>query len=99
MGGSIGLSHTEVVYYSNLSKALRIVGKSKPLPNQTITVSQRLPDRQRSLIVPALASKAGTVAGENLLKRFSKGNPVFVAADHAEYEGTEKLIEGVVWGW
>jgi ABC-type phosphate/phosphonate transport system substrate-binding protein len=80
-------------------QALRIVGKSKPLPNQTITVSRRLSDRQRSLIVSALTSKAGAVAGGNLLKRFSKRNPVFIAAEYAEYEGSEKLIEDVVWGW
>lgn len=78
---------------------LRIIAQSKPVPNQAITVSQRISEAQRSKIISALTSEQGTKAAEGLLKRFSKRQPTLLEANADEYKGAETLLEGVVWGW
>ena len=77
---------------------LKIVAKTKSLPNQTITISNRL-EKNAKKIADFMVSKEGAVAAKGLLSRYSKNAPYFQATDISRYQGIEDLLEGVVWGW
>ena len=80
-------------------QTIKIIFKSKPLPNQTFTVSKRISQKKRDLIAYALTSFQGREFGDKLLSRFSKTAKYFVATDIKDYQSLELLLEGVVWGW
>ena len=77
---------------------IKILMKTKPLPNQTITVSARLKDNA-SKIANFIMSRDGAIAADNILSRYSKKNKHFEKASVQEYSGIEELLEGVVFGW
>lgn len=89
-------------YYDNLPAAekvgLKIIAKTKSLPNQTITISKRLEKNARQ-IAEFMVSKEGAIAAQGLLSRYSHSAPYFEATSRDRYEGIEDLLEGVVWGW
>ncbi|MDH5327567.1 MAG: phosphate/phosphite/phosphonate ABC transporter substrate-binding protein [Gammaproteobacteria bacterium] len=77
---------------------IRILKKTRPLPNQTLTISHRLKEQTHKL-ADFLVSKEGAVAAQNLLSRYSKKARYFQQTKTADYAGIERLLEGVVWGW
>jgi len=77
---------------------IKILMKTKPMPNQTITVSTRLKDNANK-IAKFMVSRDGAIAAENLLSRYSKKNKYFEKTSAKEYSGIEDLLEGVVFGW
>jgi len=77
---------------------LKIIFKTHPLPNQTLTVSTRLKD-SASKITNFMLSKDGAIAADGILTRFSKKQKHFEKASVAQYNGIEDLLEGVVFGW
>ena len=77
---------------------LKILLKTRPLPNQTLTVSTRLKD-SASKIANFMLSKDGAIAADGILSRFSKKQKHFEKASVAKYNGIEDLLEGVVFGW
>ena len=77
---------------------LKILMKTKPLPNQTITVSTRLKENAGK-IANFMTSNDGAKAAENLLTRYSKKNKYFEKTSIKNYNGIEDLLEGVVFGW
>jgi ABC-type phosphate/phosphonate transport system substrate-binding protein len=85
------LSHNE-------QTGVKIIGRTKSLPNQTITVSQRL-EANAAQIADFMISKQGAIAAQNLLSRYSKKAPYFETTSSERYQGIEDLLEGVVWGW
>ncbi len=80
-------------------KNLNILYTSTPLPNQTVTVSKRVDATMRKKIEQGLLASTGNQSSLVLLKRYSKTNPTFVMAEPAGYDGAEKYLEGIVWGW
>lgn len=78
--------------------SLKIISKTKSLPNQTITISQRLEKNARQ-IADFIVSKEGAIATKPLLNRYSKNAPYFEPTTNDRYQGIEDLLEGVVWGW
>lgn len=88
--------------YNSLSKAekrlVKIIVTSDPLPNQTITVSNRLHDKLK-MMTESLMSPAGQRSAKKLLKRFSKKQKTFFVAKAYEYKNLENLLTGIVWGW
>jgi ABC-type phosphate/phosphonate transport system substrate-binding protein len=88
--------------YENLSdpeKAnLKIIAKTKSLPNQTITISHRL-EKNAQQIADFMVSQEGAIAAQGLLSRYSRSAPYFEITSTDRYEGIEDLLEGVVWGW
>lgn len=78
---------------------IKIIEKSTPWPNQTISVTQKIGKADRAKIVKFLTSKQGKTAAGKLLGRFSKKKPYFIPAKIKEYRDLELLLEGVVWGW
>ena len=80
-------------------KALRVLYKISPMPNQTITVSPRISRDERDAMITALQSSAGANAADNILQRFSKNAKKFVRSDATDYTELSQLLEGVVFGW
>ena len=79
-------------------QSLKIVIKTRSLPNQTVTVSQRL-QNNAAQIAGFFTSQDGSLTADKLLARFSKNNKQFQTANVNKYAGAEDILEGVVWGW
>ena len=79
-------------------KNIIVITASKPIPNQTITISPRL-HAKKELISRGLVSAEGKKAAANMLKRFggNQGNLKRVRTN--EFENLDNLLTGVVWGW
>jgi len=78
---------------------LKVVAKSNPYPNQTITAGTRLNPSQIQLMQTSLTSPEGTKASQKLLEIYSKNKRVFEVANTSQYDGIEKMLEDEVWGW
>lgn len=79
-------------------KNITVITASKPIPNQTITISPRL-HAKKELISRKLVSKEGKQAAANMLKRFSGEQGNLTQVSTTEFENLDKLLTGVVWGW
>lgn len=79
-------------------KRLKIIAKTRALPNQTITVSDRLKKNAMKL-ERFFVSREGAMISDGILKRYSKKKKYFEAAQVKEYKGAESILENVVWGW
>jgi len=78
----------------------KIIFSSKPLPNQGISVSKRLSERDMSLIIQSLTLGDGVKIALPTVKRFGgKKAKSFVPAKEDEYRGHNTLLEGVIFGW
>lgn len=89
------------LYYALNAKdksKVKIIVKTKPMPNQTITVSKRLAKKVGTLS-KSLTSAEGARSSQKLLARFSKNKKAFKSANVREYKNIENLLTGVVWGW
>jgi len=79
-------------------KQLKVVAKTRTLPNQTISVSQRL-QKQANAIADFLVSKDGAITANNLLTRYSGRKKQFIKANPQKFVDAADILEGVVWGW
>ena len=80
--------------------SMKILFHSRPLPNQGISVSQRLSPGAKSKIRESLTIGSGVKATAGILKRFGgKKAKSFIPADRREYDGHNDLLEGVIFGW
>jgi len=77
---------------------IKIIMKTRPMPNQTITVSTRLKDNANK-IAQFMVSHDGAIAADNILSRYSKKQKYFEKTSISNYSGIEDLLEGVVFGW
>lgn len=78
---------------------LKIMFNSSRYPDQTITVSKRVTDRQRAVLTELLTRPSGIAATQELLKQYTKQAKRFDPARPQEFIGLEALLEGVLWGW
>lgn len=79
---------------------LKILFHSTPLPNQAISVSQRLNQSLKKRIVRSLTLGDGIKASKDIVKRFGgKSTKSFVEVKSSEYKGHNDLLEGVIFGW
>ncbi len=81
-------------------KDIKPIFESPSYPNQGITVGPKVPTDKHNLLIEALTSERGKKAAQALLERF--GDPdkqYFIKVDPARFQGLNKLLEGVVWGW
>lgn len=79
---------------------LRIIYTSEQVPNQVITVSDRVSQPDIDKIRQALFSDQGIKVTEKIVKRFAgKKTRIFVAVKVGEYDGYSSLLEGVILGW
>jgi len=104
-GGCRAAVFRTTYYYKKLTDAdrasLRILYHSKALPNQAISVSQRVGSKYKDKIIRSLTlEETGKKAAQGITQRFGgKKAPPFVAATTKEYEDHTQLLEGVVFGW
>lgn len=78
---------------------LKVIYASESYPDQTITVSKRVTDRQRAVLAETLARPSGLAATQVLLTQYAKQSMRFEPAQSSEYAGMEGLLEGALWGW
>jgi len=78
---------------------LRILHKSKGLPNQAITVSKKIGLEDKKKIIRSLTLGKGKKATESIAKRFGGEKSSFITASQSEYKSQTELLEGVVFGW
>jgi ABC-type phosphate/phosphonate transport system substrate-binding protein len=93
-----------VFYEKKLSQAkrdkLKVIFTSRSMPNQAISVSSRLSRKEKNKVANALIESPGAVSLNGIVKRFSgKARKAFIRANNAEYEGYNKYLEGVIFGW
>ncbi len=79
-------------------ESLRVLFQSKPLPNQAISVSQRVTSEEKVRIIESLTKEEGRRAVEKITNRFA-GDQNFVTARRDEYLTLNRLLEGVIFGW
>lgn len=88
--------------YNRLSKIekerLKIIATTRKLPNQTISVSQRL-HKNASKIAEFLVSKEGALTTDGILSRYSKKKKKFIKTSPKKFVDAADILEGVVWGW
>ena len=81
-------------------QSLRVIYKSKPLPNQAISVSNKIDKHNRQRIIRSMTLGKGRVVSKSIAKRFGGVNSKsFVTATRTEYSNISDLLEGVVYGW
>jgi len=78
---------------------LKVLFSSSRYPDQTVTVSKRVTDRQRAVLTELLTRPSGIAATQELLKQFTKQARRFDPVQPKEFAGMEALLEGVLWGW
>lgn len=79
---------------------LTILFHSTPLPNQAISVSQRLSASAKNKILQSLTLGDGSKVSSAILKRFGgKKARSFIPTKNLEYAGHNMLLEGVIFGW
>ncbi len=79
-------------------KSIKIIAKSDPMPERTITVSRRLRAKKR-IISMMLTSVEGSRAGENIFREYGKQQQEFIPVSPDEYKDLDSLLSHVVWGW
>jgi ABC-type phosphate/phosphonate transport system substrate-binding protein len=88
--------------FNRLSEAekakLKVVATTRKLPNQTVSISQRLHNNANQ-IAEFLVSKEGAITADSLLTRYSKKKKTFIKASPQKFVGAADILEGVVWGW
>jgi ABC-type phosphate/phosphonate transport system substrate-binding protein len=77
---------------------LKIIAKTRSVPNQTISISIRLKSKANKLI-DFLMSDDGKSAARKVLIRYSKGAQYFQRPKKVDFDGVEDVLEGVVFGW
>jgi ABC-type phosphate/phosphonate transport system substrate-binding protein len=86
---------------ANDRATMRVLFKSKALPNQAISVSPRIDSKYKQEIIRSLTlDEKGKKAAEGIVKRFGgQQSSPFIAANKNEYSEHSNLLEGVVFGW
>jgi ABC-type phosphate/phosphonate transport system substrate-binding protein len=83
---------------SDLSQ-FKVLYTSGTFPEQTVTVSRRVTDRQRAVLAELLTRPSGIEATTKLLAQYARQARSFEVASQQDYAGLENLLEGVLWGW
>jgi len=78
---------------------VKIIYTSKAYPNQGITVSTRVTQREMELLKQALTVGDGVKASTPILKRFGGKAKHFIPAVPQAFVGINNLLEGVIFGW
>jgi len=90
-------------FYKKISKEkqakFKIIFESESLPNQVITVSNRISKSQGEKLAKAIMFGKAANAAKPIVKRFGGKAKSFVPAKSEEYFGPRILLEGVIFGW
>ena len=81
-------------------KQMKILYTSQPVPNQVITVSKRVNEADRVIMQGALLNDVNaTAALQSIQNRFGEKGGSFILASNEEYDGNQRYLEGVIFGW
>ena len=90
-------------FYKKITKnqqaKLKILFESESLPNQVITVSNRISKSQQERLAKAIIFGKASNAAKAIVKRFGGKAKSFVPAKTEEYADARILLEGVIFGW
>lgn len=91
-------------YYKKLSEQdranTRVLFKSKPLPNQAMSVSSKINKQSQLKIIRSMTLGKGKSVAAAISKRFGDANTKsFIAVKDGEYSSQNSLLEGIVFGW
>jgi ABC-type phosphate/phosphonate transport system substrate-binding protein len=78
---------------------MKILFESEALPNQVITVSNRISKSQREKLAKAIIFGKASNSAKGIIKRFGGKAKSFVNARNEEYLDARILLEGVIFGW
>jgi len=79
---------------------MRIIYTSPAMPNQVITVGKQISPAEREKLQDLLSVRTeGKTATAPIIKRFAPKARHFLPATDKEYEGYNRLLEGVIFGW
>lgn len=79
---------------------LKVLFRSRSLPNQAITASSRLSPKEKSKIKKGLLTDEGVAALQGVVARFAEVDAhAFKKAKNSEYKGYNRYLEGVLIGW
>lgn len=96
----LGTIYAQKRFTAKERAATRVIFTSKRYPNQSITVSKRVSDSQlRAMIKGLTQTPTGIAATRPLIKRWGGKAKHFIPAGPAEFNGLNKLLEGVIFGW
>ena len=90
--------HSEKLKKQQRAK-IKTIFKSKAMPNQGISVSNRISPELKLRIKNSLTIGEGVASTRGLLKRFAGKATSFIPVKENEYAGYNNLLEGVIWGW
>lgn len=79
--------------------AIKVVGETRELTNQGITVSDRVTDEHRQRMRAALTGPDGLAAAEMLVRRFSASDPKLVPSSSSDYIDHNLLTQNMIFGW
>ena len=77
---------------------LKVIARTRTLPNQTLTVSSGLKENAGKL-AEFFTSKDGAIVSDGILTRYSKRKKFFQSATMSEYQGAELVLESAAFGW
>lgn len=80
-------------------EGLKTVILSKVMPNQGISVSKRVAQNYKDIILKELTIGKGVNSTQGIRKRFAGKAKSFIPAVAGEYDGFNMLLEGVIFGW
>lgn len=83
----------------NQRKEIKVIYKSKAMPNQGVSVSKRVSLDLKLRIKKSLTIGDGVASTNHLLARFAGKSKSFIPVKEKEYAGYNNLLEGVIWGW
>lgn len=83
----------------DIKRQSRIIYRSPPVPNQTLTAGPRVDPARRRDIIRQFTQASGAQAAAGVFERFNKGEDHFISTDKARYSNLNLLLEGHVWGW
>ena len=94
----------DTFYKKDLSQGKRNKVKSiftsTAFPNQAISVSKRLSYNEKNKITDVLTSGKGISVTRNIVKRFGNKEAIsFAKTSNSEYDGFNRYLEGVIFGW
>jgi putative transposon-encoded protein len=78
---------------------MKILFSSEALPNQVITVSNKISKTQINKLTNSILFGKAEVAANRIVKRFGGKAKSFVVAKKEEYLDARELLEGVIFGW
>ena len=94
----------DTFYKKDLSQGkrnkLKTIFTSTAFPNQAISVSKRLSYNEKNKIIDTLTTGKGISVTGEVVKRFGNKKAVsFKKTKNLEYDGYNRYLEGVIFGW